>query len=140
MIYNLLSGLQINNYLLPTFGQTIIIELHKHNELESNWSEASSVRILLLNETLPDGSPKEPYLLKVPACSDKDVCTVRQFLFTIADLAISPEEWTDACKVNNKAHFSFQDLNLKLITKNLSARKFFIHDDLGRPTMVILNY
>ena len=118
----MLSGLQINNYLLPTFGQTIIIELHKHNELESNWSLASSVRILLLNETHPDGAPTDPYLLKVPACVDKDVCTVRQFLSAIADLAISQEEWADECKLNG-ARFSIGNLNLRLTIRNMSARK-----------------
>lgn len=127
MIYNLLSGLQINDYLLPTNGQTIIIELHKHNELEFNWSLASSVRILMLNETRPDviwsGAPADPYLLKIPACADKDICTVKQFLAAIADLAISPEEWADECKLDG-AQFSIGTLHLKMSVRDLSARMY----------------
>ena len=90
-IYNLLAGLEINNYLLPSYGQTVIIELHQNNTLEE------SINILLLNETEKNNS----YTLRIPACSATDVCRVRQFLNSITDLTLSAEQWIKECKIND---------------------------------------
>lgn len=68
--------------------------MHQHNESEEEWDEANSIKILYLNET----EKNNPYLLKIPACQDTDICTVKQFISSISDLLLSPQAWSKECK------------------------------------------
>lgn len=90
----LLEALQINNKLPPPFGSTVIFELHQNNESGANWDESSSIKIFYFNET----EKNDPYLMKIPACQDTDICTIKQFISSISDLLLSPQAWIKECK------------------------------------------
>lgn len=36
--------------------------------------------------------------MHVPTCSDTEICTVKQFIASVADLLLSPKEWSAECK------------------------------------------
>ena len=89
---------------IPYFGAMLIFELHEHNQTELvrlyghsnlNSDETHSINIFYLNDT-----NRNPYQFKIPACSHTEICTVKQFLTSIVDYAITPEDWIKECKID----------------------------------------
>ena len=89
----------------PYYGATIIFELHEHNQTELvqfyghsklDSDETHSIKIFYLNDT----TRNDPYQFKIPACSHTEICTVKQFLKSIAHFAITPEDWIKECGID----------------------------------------
>ena len=89
---NLLVGLSVVDplhHLVPPPASTIIIELHRTaNRTVESWDESSSVKVFYFNETVHPITAKGYFLRS---------CTVRSFLSSISDLALSQGEWLKAC-------------------------------------------
>ena len=117
-IYALLMALDIQNNQMPPFGSTITFELHQQNSTNLNldWDESNSIKIFYLNET----ETNNPHLLKIPACSETEICTVRQFKKQIFDLILTPEQWIEECefKANTINQSKLGNLILRLFFQN----------------------
>ena len=107
---------------MPCYGAMLMFELHEHNETElvqlyghSNlaWDQTHSIKIFYLNDTHLNGNIADTtYLLKIPACLNTEICTIRQFSTTIAEFIISPEEWIKECGLSG----TVQGTNCKSIS------------------------
>lgn len=39
--------------------------------------------------------------MQIPACKGEDICTIKQFVSSIADVVLDPAKWGDECKDNS---------------------------------------
>lgn len=92
---------------------TLIFELRQlTDERVTNlaWNEKHHIRILLFNET-SNPIKTEPHVLKIAACAESEVCTVKTFFAFLADMRLDYNQWLTECAETSRSAGSYAVIN-----------------------------
>lgn len=101
--------------LRPAASATLIFELRQLTERMASfaWDEAHHIRILYFNETF-NPIKSDPYVLKIPACVESEICTVKTFFGYLANLTLDHNQWLVECSETSRSAGSLTAVNYGL--------------------------